>query len=122
MKKTVEITYPGTKISETFLHFAEPLLRADRLPAQEEAEAALMIAWTVWNAVVQDTVNGNDQLITMLRKQCAGKPPVAALTEQMIQRKKTLYGNDLRLIGEYKLTMRGDEWHLRAEARIPQAH
>jgi hypothetical protein len=43
------------------------------------------------------------------------------MTEDMIQRKKTLYSNDLRLVGQYKLEMQDDEWRLRVEARVPSA-
>jgi hypothetical protein len=75
----------------------------------------------VWNAVVYDTVRGNTRFVTTVRKQLADHPPLAALTEQMILRKKSLFGRDLRLVGEYKLVEQDGEWRLRVEARAPTA-
>jgi hypothetical protein len=45
--------YPNRKISETFLHFAAPML--DNLPsetAEHRAQQALEVSFTVWNAVI----------------------------------------------------------------------
>ena len=48
--------FPDRKISETFLHFAEPLLEPLGPHATEEQEnQALQIAFTVWNAVVYES-------------------------------------------------------------------
>jgi hypothetical protein len=122
MAMKVEVSFPDRKISETFLEFPQPLLEAERLPTQEEAEAALKIAFVVWNAVVQNAVSGNTGWVTILHDQVASIPQVAAVTEGMIQRKKTLYSNDLRLVGEYTLEMKNEEWRLRVEARGPSAN
>ena len=52
--------FPDRKISETFLHFAEPLLEPLGPHATEEQEnQALKIAFTVWNAVVYESANGD---------------------------------------------------------------
>ena len=55
-----------------------------------------------------------------MRNQIAGHPPLEALIEQMILRKR-LFGHDLRLIGEFKIIEKNGEWRLRAEARAPTA-
>jgi hypothetical protein len=48
-----KLQYPNHKISDTFLHFAEPMLEALGPNLTEaQMEQPLMIAWTVWNAVV----------------------------------------------------------------------
>jgi hypothetical protein len=43
------------------------------------------------------------------------------LIEQMILRKQSSFGHDLRLIGKFKILEKNGEWRLRAEARAPTA-
>ena len=107
------------KISETFLKFAEPLTDAlGEGITKEQLEQILKIAFTVWNAVVFDTVAGNNDFVSQLRSLSSGDP-VAATIEQMIRRKRKAFADDLRLIGNYKLTWTNGEWRLWAEARAP---
>ena len=55
---------PDQKISETFLHFAEPLLEAHGPNmTEEQMEQPLMIAWMVWNAVVYADAAENGRMI-----------------------------------------------------------
>jgi hypothetical protein len=44
---------------------------------------------------------------------------VLLLVEHMIARKRSLFGGDQRLIGEYKIFRRDGEVRLRAEAKSP---
>lgn len=46
-------------------------------------------------------------------------PIVASLVTQLIQRKRTLFKEDYRLIGDYKITRKGGQLNLWAEARDP---
>jgi hypothetical protein len=118
----VDLSFPDRKISEAFLEFAEPLLEKEGAPpTAQEAEKVLQLAWTIWNSVVYDTIHGNTEWVTGLRNQIAGHPPLEALIEQMILRKRQLFGDDLRLIGEFKILEKNGEWRLRAEARAPTA-
>jgi len=118
----VDLSFPDRKISETFLEFAEPLLEKEGAPpTAQEAERVLQLASTIWNSVVYDTVHGNTEWVTRLRNQIAGHPPLEALIEQMILRKQSLFGHDLRLVGEFKILEKDGEWRLRAEARAPTA-
>ncbi len=118
----VDLSLPNRKISETFLEFAEPLLENEGAPpTAQEAEKVLQLASTIWNAVVYDTVHGNTEWVTRLRNLIAGQPPLVALIEQMILRKRSSFGHDLRLIGEFKILEKDGEWRLRAEARAPTA-
>jgi hypothetical protein len=115
-----EITYPDRKISDTLLQFAEPLLDGGGPDANEaQMKQSLMIAWTVWNAVVYADVVANNQPLKSLRASTERDPQIKSLTEQMIDRKRTLFGDDQRLIGEYELYRKGGELRLRAEARSP---
>jgi hypothetical protein len=118
---TERISYPNRKISETFFAFAAPLLEAaDANATKEQVEKALKIAFTVWNSVVYDTVNGKARWVSQIRQLAAKDPESSALMEMMITRKKKMFRDDLRLIGEYRLTRRSGEWHLWAEAREPR--
>jgi len=116
----IDVSFPDRKISEAFLEFAEPLLEKEGAPpTPEEAEKVLRLAFVVWNAVVYDTVHGNTEWVTRVRNQVAHQPPIAAFTERLIERKKNLFGHDLRLVGEYKIIEKDGEWRLRVEARTP---
>lgn len=120
MKKNKDKAFPDKKISETFLDFASPLFEiAGEKPTKEQVESALKLAFTVWNSVVFDTVGGNSKNVTTLKQLVSNNPPCAALLDQMLTRKRTLFGDDLRLIGEYKITKKLFKWNLRVEARDP---
>ena len=114
------INIPDRKISETFLEFAEPLL----VPlgpgtTEHEMNQALQIAFTVWNAVVYETANGDTQYLNMLQDLTAGQPEVVALVNHLIERKRHQFGNDHRLVGDFQLTIKQGKLNLRAEARDP---
>jgi hypothetical protein len=112
--------FPNRKISETFLHFAEPLLDAHGPRATAaQMEQSLKLAFTIWNSVVYEDATGNTHFIEMVRNQVADDAESAVLVEYLIDRKRGLFGHDHRLVGEFKLRREGDEWRLRAEARDP---
>jgi hypothetical protein len=114
--------FPSRKISETFLDFAAPLLEPLGPEAtKQEMEQALKIAFTVWNAVVYDTVDRSSQWIDRLRDTTGHDPQVRAVVEHFVARKQRLFGHDHRLIGQYQLFHQGGELRLRAEARAPSA-
>lgn len=114
------IKFPDRKISETFLDFAHPLLEPLGPGATvEQMEQILELACTVWNAVVYEDVNGNSRYIDMARNLTRQDRENAALVHQLIARKRNVFGDDDRLVGEFKLTLNGGEIRLRAEARDP---
>jgi hypothetical protein len=115
------INFPNRKISETFLHYAEPLLvLLGPDPTDEMMEQALKMAFTVWNTIVYEKVNGDARFLDMLKSSYAEKPDMAAFIADLIDRKRFLFGDDDRLIGEYKLFHEKGELRLRAEARDPR--
>lgn len=119
MKKK-KLQFPIRKISETFLDFSSPLLNAIGEGAtKHQGERILQITYTVWNAIVLDTVKGNTEHISMLRQAVKDDPVNSALIEQLIARKKDMFADDLRVIGEYSLIQKKGEWRLRADARDP---
>lgn len=77
------------------------------------------MAFVAWNAVVYDTVHRNTEWVTRLRTQAAPDAALPAVVESLIERKRTQFGNDLRLVGTYKMVERDGEWRLRVEARSP---
>ena len=114
--------FPTRKISETFLDFAEPLLAPlGPQASQQEMEGALQIAFTVWNSAVYDAVQGGSRWVSQVRNSAANAPDpgVLMLVEHMIARKRSRFGDDQRLIGEYEFVRRGGELRLRAEAKTP---
>lgn len=112
--------FPDRKISETFLDFADPLLEPLGPDATvDQMEQALKIAFTVWNGVVYDKVNGNSHFLDMARKLTCHDRRIAALVEELISRKRKLFDDDDRLVGEFKFIRKGGEIRLRAEARDP---
>ena len=114
--------FPTRKISATFLEFAEPLLAPLGAEASEqEMEGALQIAFTVWNSVVYDAVQRGDRWVSQVRRLAkdAPDPGVSMLVEQMIARKRRLFGDDQRLIGKYEFIRANGELRFRAEARSP---
>jgi hypothetical protein len=111
---------PDRKISETFLEFAAPLLVPLGPGATEhEMNQALQIAFTVWNAVVYQTVNDDTHYLEMLGDLTAGQPEVVALINQLIERKRRQFGDDHRIVGHVQLTIHEGQLNLRAEARDP---
>jgi hypothetical protein len=110
------------KISETFLAFSAPLLETAGIrQTKGQIEKVLKIAFTVWNSVEFDTIDSNNHFIDRIRELVANDPEASRNIEEMITRKKTLFSDDHRLIGGYRLTRKNGEWNLWAEARLPQS-
>jgi hypothetical protein len=105
------------KISETFPDFAAPRYAPLGAKATElEMENALKIAFTVWNFVVIDAVNRNSRWVTQARELASDDPHIRELVEQLVVRKQRLFGNDHRVVGEYRLYRQQRELRLRAKA------
>ena len=114
------LAYPNRKISETFLHFAEPLLHD--LPSEVpegRAEVALNLSFTAWNAVIFADVLNDHRHLDEIRRLMADKPEAALLMEQLIARKRALFADDERMIGTWEVTRTEDGINLRADARDP---
>jgi hypothetical protein len=119
-QKRQQATYPDRKISETFLDFAAPLLAT--MPddvTEASVEKVLSIAFAVWNGIVLDGVNASEYYMTKVREQAARDTVLKALVAELADRKRTLFRDDQRLIGEYKVTHKHGQLNLWAEARDP---
>lgn len=119
MKVPTDLAFSESKISAAFLEFAQPILGEGGSLTAEQIEQMLRVAFVSWNAVVYDTVHRNTQWVTRLRTQVAPDAALSAVVEGLIDRKRTQFGNDLRLVGSYKMVEANGEWRLRVEARSP---
>lgn len=114
--------FPDRKISETMLDFAR--LTPDALPSEapeRRANAALMVASAVWNAVIFADLLDDHRHLDHIRRLSAGAPELAVLVEQLIARKRTLFAGDERLIGNFEVTRTVDGINVHAEARNPHS-
>ena len=121
MAKRTLRSVPDRKISETFQHFAAPLLHDLPEAPERGAREALQVSFTAWNAVIFADVLNDDRHLNEIRRLTAGKPETALLMEQMIARKRALFANDARLIGSWEITPTEDGINLRADARDPHS-
>jgi hypothetical protein len=120
MTKRAALRFPDRKISETFLDFASPLM--NDLPsevAEHRARQALQVSFTVWNAVIFADVLNDHGYIDQIRHLTAGNPKAGLLVEQMIARKRELFANDERMIGDWEVTRTEDGINVRSDARDP---
>lgn len=78
-----------------------------------------MVAYTVWNAVVIADVLGDDRYLAEAHHRLGSDPVAAALVEMLISRKRTLFGDDARIIGTYDVRESADGFTVRADARDP---
>ena len=111
------------KISETFLHFAAPLL--DSLPSEASSEhslqKALEVCFTAWNAVIFADVLNDHRHLDEIRRLTANRPETAQLMEQLIARKRALFADDERMIGTWEVARTENGINLRADARDPHS-
>ena len=120
-KRTVS-SVSNRKISETFLKFAAPLLHDLPSDAPERrTRDALQVCFAAWNAVIFADVLKDDKYLIQLRPLTADKPEATLLMEQMIARKRALFADDTRLIGNWKVTLTEEGIKLYADARDPHS-
>ena len=120
MTKRAALRYPDRKISETFLEFAGPVVYdLPRDAPEHRARQALQVAFTVWNAVIFADVLNDHGHIDQIRHLMAGNPEAALLVEQMIARKRELFADDERMIGDWEVARTADSINVRADARDP---
>jgi hypothetical protein len=114
--------FPDRKISETLLHFAgiTPHDLPNHAP-ERRAREALTVACTVWNAVIFADLLNDPRHLDEARRLIAGTPEAAVLVEQLIVRKRTLFADDERLIGNFEVTRTTEGINVHAEARNPHS-
>lgn len=113
------------KLSDTLFDFGEPLLSLlgddAPLPVREQA---MQLVITVWNAGAMDLPEwGEPELLRQLEQMLA-KPtlasPLRSTLQQMLTRRRELFGFDLRTVGEWALLPQPDGGCvLRCAAHLP---
>ena len=86
---------------------------------EDKAREALKVCFTVWNAVVFADVLKNNQFLEGIRALTAASAGTAGIMEQLIARKRALFADDERLIGNWVVKRTADGINLYAEACDP---
>lgn len=115
----------GKKVSDIFIEFTEPflkkLLAEDASPSLEALNTALQIPWTIWNAVVAETISDNTvDYIGSLKLLTKGHSKAAKqMISELEQRKRLHFSQYDFLIGDFGLYEgeQHNELIFRAEAR-----
>lgn len=113
------------KISETLLDFAQPLLACvpENLPPQR-LEEYLRLPITIWNAVILDELGTMPGAVAQVRSRVerSGNAIQMATFDSMVERKRTCFGRDHRLIGRHWVRVDPDgTFHIQAEARLSRS-
>ena len=102
------------------MQFAAPIIHDLPSEAPEHrAREALQVSFTAWNAVIFADVLNDPGSLDEIRRLTAGKPETALLVDQLIERKRSLFADDDRMIGDWEVTRTEDGINVRAEARDP---
>lgn len=114
---------PDRKISETLIDFASPIL--DSAPdgvTAEELKKGLVVAVTIWNAVVLDEWGVDQKYVDDVHKRLRSNPESAELIEALVERKREKFSNDLRAISDFDVKVKKDgTFSISAEARIKES-
>ena len=102
------------------LEFAEPLV--SELPdgySKSDLEAVLKLATCVWNACVVDQWCKSTQNVAEAKKLLSTAHPFQKIiVEDLIARKKSIFGNDPRAIYNECVITKNGQLVVRAEARL----
>ena len=111
---------PTVKMSHTILEFGKGLI--NELPSEHskaELEAALSLIIAVWNAVVIDSNNKNNEFEHNLLQTLKNEPKKFQLiVKRLIKRKKNKFNHDPRLAGENWVKESKDGYTFVCESRL----
>ena len=111
---------PSLKISQTFIDFVKPVMPpVDENTTEEQIRTIFEIGFMVWNAVLLDSVNNNDYYIGYIEEILSQNPGFDFFINPLIERRKTLFANDKRMIGNFTVTYKDGNINVRAEAKAP---
>lgn len=110
------------KISETFLEFLEPITDVldpdlDTKEGQELMNSILKIGFVVWNAYPMDKTSDQSYDAWVMRVLPTEMRP---FMKTLQERRRTEFGDDLRLIGHHGIIKKKGEWIFQAEARLAE--
>jgi hypothetical protein len=113
------------KLSETLFVFGEPLLSklGDDAPLAARKQAMQLVI-TVWNAGAMAMPQWGEPELVLQLEQMLAQPAIASpmrdLLQQLLVRRRELFGGDSRAVGEWALIPQPDAgWVLRCSAHLP---
>tara|TARA_R110001592_G_C12996404_1_gene735516 strand:- start:50 stop:403 length:354 start_codon:yes stop_codon:yes gene_type:complete len=108
----------NTKISSALFDFVQPILdETDENTTKEQIEKGIEFVVGVWNAVVIDSLNKNNQYTNAIRHM-ASRPEDKALIERFIDRKNNKFSHDLRMIADFNINYEDGYLHIQAKGAI----
>jgi hypothetical protein len=102
------------KLSEILIELARPYVHPEERTL-EEMRAAIAFTATVWNAVVLEQTTGDGW--TMLEEEIRERmgeeaPETLGAAEDVRRRKLARFASDLRVVGHWEVTERGDHFNV----------
>jgi hypothetical protein len=73
----------------------------------------------VWNGVVWEDSKQDIGFLNSVRSQASADPQLRSFVEELVQRKRSLFGDDLRLLGDYGFVKDGHDEILICTAMDP---
>ena len=108
------------KISQTFIDFVKPVMPPiDENTTEDQIRTIFELGFMVWNAFLLDSVNKNDFHNEYIENLLSENPGFDMFIKPLIERRKTLFANDKRMIGNFTVTYKDGNLNVRAEARAP---
>ncbi|MBL8829706.1 MAG: hypothetical protein JNM18_22195 [Planctomycetaceae bacterium] len=105
-------------ISAALLEFADPILSMlGTRVSDQQLDDVLRNAYTIWNAVVIADHFGKTEMVQGIQSSVSSKgadPNLVLIIISMIERTRLEFGDDHRIIGEFKIVYRDGERRVRA--------
>ena len=95
------------KITETFLAFIDPLFMG--IPedfSEDDIKGIFKVGYLTWNAVTLQKINDDEQFLKKIESSHEGE--VLETFLMMIERKRGLFMDDERMLGQYNLEVSDD--------------
>jgi len=109
---------PSLKISQTFIDFVKPVMPPiDENTTEDQIRTFFELGFMVWNAVLLDSVYKNDFYKRYIEELLSQNPGFDMFIRPLIERRKTLFASDKRMIGKFTVTYKDGNLNVRAEAR-----
>jgi len=109
---------PSLKISQTFIDFVKSVMPpVDENTTEDQIRTFFELGFMVWNAVLLDSVNKNNFYKGYIEDLLSQNPGFDMFIRPLIERRKTLFANDKRLIGNFTVIYKDGNLNVRAEAR-----
>jgi len=103
----------GGKLSVVILDFAQPLI--DEV-GDDEFEAVIAMAVFCWNIALFPDKEQEREIRRLVKEMARGAPghmdEIETWARRLVDRKKTLFADDRRLVVDHTIVVKGDSFHL----------